>query len=102
VSTTLQCENKLRNSGAPDYVIPAEPNTEPPINQAVSFVEGTHLLRHYPDLEVVLADSQTTSHLVVLVSHDKTVGTLLYETSNQLGWHLTGVEQCSPSRIRQR
>ena len=97
VRTTLQCDNKLRNVGEPDYLIPDAPNTAPPIDQAMRFAESSHLRRDYPDLEIVLADQQATSQLFVLVSDDKTVGTLVYETNQELGWHLTSMEQCSPT-----
>ena len=98
VSTTLECDNRLRNSGQPDYAIPSEPNTEPPVDQAARYIDGTHMRRDYPDVQMVLAEQQPTSQIIALVSEGKSVGILRYETDEQLGWHLTTIEGCSPSR----
>jgi len=97
VSTTLECENNLRNVGAPDYAV-GEPNTEEPVDQAMQYVEGTHMARDYSEVEVVVAEAQSTSQVIALVGDGKTVGILGYGTSPQLGWHLESLEECSPSR----
>ena len=100
VSATLECENNLRHSGTPDYGIGQDTvaNTEAPLDQAQRYVDATHLRRDYPDVTVVVARTQPTSQVVALVSDAKTVGILRYETDEQLGWHATYLEGCSPSR----
>lgn len=98
VSTSLECENSLRSTGQPDYVLPAEPITEEPLEQAARFVDGTGTRRDYPDIEIVLADQQPKAQIIALVSNDKSVGILRYENDDALGWHLTSTEQCSPKR----
>ena len=98
VSTTLECDNNLRSTGTPDYGIPADPNTEEPLDQAARFVEGTGIRRDYPDVEIVLAEEQPTAQVIALVSNDKSVGILRYENDDTLGWHLASTAQCSPKR----
>ena len=100
MSTTLECENTLRNIGEPDYGVgpDTEPNTEEPLDQAERYVEGTNMRRDYPSVEIVVAETQSTSQVVALVNDHKTVGILRYETDERLGWHLTSIEECSPSK----
>jgi hypothetical protein len=98
VSTTLECDNNLRSTGTPDYGMPANPNTEQPLDQAARFVQGTGVRRDYPDVEIVLAEEQPTAQVIALVSNAKSVGILRYENDDTLGWHLVSTAQCSPKR----
>lgn len=98
MSATLECDNRMRSTGQPDYVIPATPNAEEPAAQSAGFVNGTNMRRDYADLEIVVAQREPTSQTIALVSDGKSVGILRYETDEQLGWHLTSTEVCSPSR----
>lgn len=97
-SSTLECENPRRNSGTPDYAFPATPNTEAPLAQAQRFAGGSGMRRDYPDVEAVAAEQTPGAQVIALVSEGKSVGILRYEDDEQLGWHLTAMETCSPRR----
>lgn len=97
-SATLECENGMRNVGEPDYAMGSQPNTEAPLSQARTFIEGSHMRRDYPDVEAVVAAQQPSRQIIALVSEGKSAGILRYDNDEDLGWYLATVETCSPSR----
>ena len=102
VSMVLECDNRMHETGTPDYGIGPDTarETAKPLELAARYVEDWKVEKYFPGVEPVLADAEPPEHVVALVADGKTVELLRYEDHELLGWHLTGIENCVPNKRR--